>query len=91
MNTRLQWDNNVRGSFSKRLRAGLAINDNGVRVIRTSLENEHGPLQSNQAFLWAVFNEEEEKVVLVFFRCSGPAFERLDRGVPVGIGLAIAL
>ena len=57
------------------LRAGLAINDNGV--ICTSLENEHEPLKSNQTFLWAVFNEEQEKVVLIF-RCSGSTFERLD-------------
>jgi hypothetical protein len=75
-------------TFLCRLRAGLAINDNGV--IRTSLENEHEPVKSNQASLWAVFNEEEKKWFW-FFRCSGSTLERLDRGVPVGIGLAIAL
>ena len=70
-------------------RAGLAINDNGV-LIRTSLENEHEPLKSNQALLWAVFNEEQEKWFW-FFCCSGSTFDRLDRAVSVGIGLGIAL
>ena len=46
------------------LRAGLAINVSGV--IRISLKNEHEPLKSDQNFLWAVFNGEQEKVVLVF-------------------------
>ncbi len=46
------------------IRAGLAVNANGV--IRISLENEHESLQSGQNFLWAVFNGEQEKVVLVF-------------------------
>ena len=46
------------------LRAGLAINVSGV--IRISLKNEHGSLKSDQNFLWAVFNGEQEKVVLVF-------------------------
>jgi hypothetical protein len=46
------------------LRAGLAVNVSGV--IRISLENEHEPLKSGQTFLWAVFNGEQEKVVLVF-------------------------
>jgi hypothetical protein len=67
---------------------GLALNDNGL--IRTTLENEHEPLKSNQTFLWAVFNEEEKKWFW-FFRHSGSTFGRLDRGVPVGIGLSIAL
>jgi hypothetical protein len=47
-----------------RLRAGLAINASGV--IRISLKNEHGSLKSDQNFLWAAFNGEHEKVVLVF-------------------------
>jgi hypothetical protein len=38
---------------------------------------------------WIVFNEEQEKWFLVF-RYSGSTFESLDRGAPVGIGLAIA-
>jgi hypothetical protein len=42
----------------------LAINFSGV--IRISLKNEHGSLKSDQNFLWAVFNGEQEKVVLVF-------------------------
>jgi hypothetical protein len=46
------------------LRAGLAKNVSGV--IRISLKNEHGSLKSDQNFLWAVFNGEQEKVVLVF-------------------------
>ena len=65
------------------------MNYNGV--IRTPLENEHEPLKSNQTFPWAVFNEEEKKSGFGFFRCSGSTFERLDRGVPIGIGLAISL
>ena len=46
------------------VRAGLAINVSGV--IRISLKNEHESLQSDQTFLWAIFNGEQEKVVLVF-------------------------
>jgi hypothetical protein len=46
------------------VRAGLAINASGV--IRISLKNEHGSLKSDQNFLWAVFNGEQGKVVLVF-------------------------
>ena len=45
-------------------RAGLAMNGN--EVSHTSLENEHELLKSNRAFPWAVFYEEQEKVVLVF-------------------------
>ena len=59
-------------------------------MIRISLKNEHESLQSDQTFLWAVFNGEQEKWFW-FFRCSGSTFERLDRGVAVGIGLGLAL
>jgi hypothetical protein len=78
----------LRCGAGERHQHGLAMNDNGV--IRTSLENEHEPLKSNQTFLWAVFNEKRKKWFW-FLRCSGSTFERLHRGVPVGIGLAIAL
>jgi len=48
------------------LRAGLGLAINVSGVIRISLKNEHGSLKSDQNFLWAVFNGEQEKVVLVF-------------------------
>jgi hypothetical protein len=34
---------------------------------------------------------ENKKKWFWFFRCSGSTFERLDRGVAVGIGLGLAL
>jgi hypothetical protein len=42
----------------------LAINGN--EAIRMSLENKHEPLKPNPAFLWAVFNVEQEKSVFGF-------------------------
>jgi hypothetical protein len=51
-------DPRVLGPQGRIIRAGLAINVSGV--IRISLKNEHGSLKSDQNFLWAVFNGEQE-------------------------------
>ena len=59
--------------------AGLVIGHNSAMFI--PLEDEHEPLNSSQAFLWAVFTEEQEKCSLRVFLCSGQFWMRL---IPTG-------
>ena len=69
------------------LRAGLAINVSGV--IRISLRNEHESLQSDQTFLWAVFNGEQEKSGFLFFVVADQLSNAWIAGLLLELGLLL--